>query len=72
MRSAAARIEALDAQLAQARETLGKRLWKALQSRCCSDPGKAKRIVMLSREDLRAALAAIDAQTPVIFPPEAR
>ncbi len=32
-------------------------LWNALKARCASDPEKAKRLVMVSRDDLQAAFA---------------
>jgi len=35
------------------------RVWTALKDKCCSDPIKANRVVMVGRADIAAALAAL-------------
>lgn len=86
MRSAVARIEALEAQLAQARECiqsltnvcgiLSQRLDAFVRATCditdCAGDVCAMSFADVIVSNARAALAAIDAQTPAISPPEAR
>jgi hypothetical protein len=40
------------------------RVWTALKERCCADPYKAKRCVMVERDDLAAALATLSHPVP--------
>lgn len=54
---------ALDRAAAAVRSFMGsdevvERGWSCLKDRCCSDPKKAKRCVMVSNADFRAALSA--------------
>ena len=52
------------------RDDLIEAAWDALKNRCCADPANAKKCVMVSREDFRAAFAAIEAAGCVVVPRE--
>jgi len=52
-------LTALRSQVSELRadlEVAVNRSWEILKQRCCADPKKAKRCVMVSKDDFRAAL----------------
>lgn len=43
-----------------ASDDMVERIWQALKKRCCVEPAKAHRCVMVNKADLAAAIAAMN------------